>query len=41
MGNEPDSSALAPLGREEYIEQAHFFARSPNDSKRMCRPKRC
>jgi hypothetical protein len=25
MGNEPATSALAPLGREEYIEQAHFF----------------
>src|SRR3954467_6215652 len=25
MGNEPATSALAPLGREEYVEQAHFF----------------
>lgn len=25
MENEPQASPLAPLGREEYIEQAHFF----------------
>jgi hypothetical protein len=25
MAFEPDASPLAPLGREEYIEQAHFF----------------
>ncbi|HEX3599791.1 MAG TPA: hypothetical protein VHU84_06580 [Lacipirellulaceae bacterium] len=25
MGSEPQPSPLAPLGREEYIEQAHFF----------------
>jgi hypothetical protein len=25
MGSEPQASRLAPLGREEYIEQAHFF----------------
>jgi len=25
MADEPQSSPLAPLGREEYIEQAHFF----------------
>jgi hypothetical protein len=25
MGSEPQASPLAPLGREEYIEQAHFF----------------
>jgi hypothetical protein len=25
MGNEPQPSSLAPLGREEYIEQSHFF----------------
>jgi hypothetical protein len=25
MGDEPQASSLAPLGREEYVEQAHFF----------------
>jgi hypothetical protein len=25
MATEPEASPLAPLGREEYIEQAHFF----------------
>jgi hypothetical protein len=25
MANEPQTSSLAPLGREEYIEQSHFF----------------
>src|SRR3954452_20795414 len=25
MADEPQASALAPLGREEYVEQAHFF----------------
>jgi hypothetical protein len=25
MADEPPASALAPLGREEYVEQAHFF----------------
>jgi hypothetical protein len=25
MANEPPASSLAPLGREEYVEQAHFF----------------
>src|ERR671919_56356 len=25
MANEPQLSPLAPLGREEYIEQSHFF----------------
>ncbi len=25
MANEPQPSSLAPLGREEYIEQSHFF----------------
>src|SRR5215470_15479353 len=25
MADEPQASPLAPLGREEYVEQAHFF----------------
>jgi len=25
MSNDADTSSLAPLGREEYVEQAHFF----------------
>src|SRR4051794_10115341 len=25
MADDPQASALAPLGREEYVEQAHFF----------------
>ena len=25
MANDPEASPIAPLGREEYIEQAHFF----------------
>ena len=25
MGNDPVASSIAPLGREEYIEQTHFF----------------
>lgn len=25
MGDDPQPSSLAPLGREEYVEQAHFF----------------